>query len=286
MNVDAELDRMKQAIFTEDLLTKLLSCSQKTLDAQGSTVPPEEAQAARAALEDLLTPQQKQILAALEEKHRDILRRLLPFAVQQGLCTGFQQYFSNEPLTTPLPGLVTQKVLDQTVHCTGYTWACQQATDLFDTVYDQLPDQTAQDQWTDLDLVWEDREYILALDAFHLGYRAALRILGNCFGLDASISMLPQVLLTEHDLGVLMTSQEQERRPACRPAPSPRTLKPLSLTKHKPPPKASAFSGGFVSVLKWSPPPGSGRRGGPGRRAPGGSSRWCSRRSGSTRCHR
>ena len=75
MNVDAELDRMKQAIFTEDLLTKLLSCSQKTLDAQGSTVPPEEAQAARAALEDLLTPQQKQILAALEEKHRDILRR-------------------------------------------------------------------------------------------------------------------------------------------------------------------------------------------------------------------
>ena len=109
MNVDAELDRMKQAIFTEDLLTKLLSCSQKTLDAQGSTVPPEEAQAARAALEDLLTPQQKQILAALEEKHRDILRRLLPFAVQQGLCTGFQQYFSNEPLTTPLPGLVTQR---------------------------------------------------------------------------------------------------------------------------------------------------------------------------------
>ena len=42
---------MKQAIFTEELLTKLLSCSQKTLDAQGSTVPPEEAQAARAALE-------------------------------------------------------------------------------------------------------------------------------------------------------------------------------------------------------------------------------------------
>ena len=119
MNVDAELDRMKQAIFTEELLTKLLSCSQKTLDAQGSTVPPEEAQAARAALEDLLTPQQKQILADLEEKHRDILRWLLPFAVQQGLCAGFQQYFSNDPLTTPLPGLVTQKVLDQTVHCTG-----------------------------------------------------------------------------------------------------------------------------------------------------------------------
>lgn len=101
MNVDAELDRMKQAIFTEELLTKLLSCSQKTLDAQGSTVPPGEAQAARAALEDLLTPQQKQILAALEEKHRDILRRLLPFAVQQGLCAGFQQYFSNDPLTPP-----------------------------------------------------------------------------------------------------------------------------------------------------------------------------------------
>ena len=35
-------------------------------------------------------------------------------------------------------------------------------------------------------------EYILALDAFHLGYRAALRILGNCFGLDASISMPPR----------------------------------------------------------------------------------------------
>ena len=113
------------------------------------------------------------------------------------------------------------KVLDQTVHCTGYTWACQQATDLFDTVYDQLPDQTAQDQWTDLDLVWEDREYILALDAFHLGYRAALRILGNCFGLDASISMLPQVLLTEHDLGVLMTSQEQERQTRLQARPLP-----------------------------------------------------------------
>ena len=195
--IDPELDRMKQAIFTEELLTKLLSCSQKTLDAQGSTVPPEEAQAARAALENRLTPQQKQILAALEEKHRDILRRLLPFAVQQGLCAGFQQYFSNDPLTTPLPGLVTQKVLDQTVHCTG------------------------QDQWTDLDLVWEDREYILALDAFHLGYRAALRILGNCFGLDASISMLPQVLLTEHDLGVLMTSQEQERQTRLQARPLP-----------------------------------------------------------------
>lgn len=226
--IDPELDRMKQAIFTEELLTKLLSCSQKTLDAQGGTVPPEEAQAARAALEDLLTPQQKQILADLEEKHRDILRRLLPFAVQQGLCTGFQQYFSNDPLTTPLPGLVTQKVLDQTAHCTGYTWARHQATDLFDTVYDQLPDQTAQDQWTDLDLVWEDREYILALDAFHLGYRAALRILGNCFGLDASLSMLPQVLLTEHDLGVLMTSQEQERQTRLRSRPLPQDPEPSS----------------------------------------------------------
>ena len=121
MNVDAELDRMKQAIFTEDLLTKLLSCSQKHWMPKAAPSPLREAQAALLPLEDLLTPQQKQILAALEEKHGDILRRLLPLRSSSRLCTGFQQYFSNEPLTTPLPGLVTQKVLDQTVHCTGYT---------------------------------------------------------------------------------------------------------------------------------------------------------------------
>lgn len=228
MNIDAELDRMKQAIFTEDLLTALLSCCEKTLNTEGSTVPPEAVQAARTALEGLLTPQQKQILADLKEKHMDIFRRLLPFATQQGLCTGFQQYFSNAPLATPLPGLVTKKVLDQTTHCTGYSWARQQAEDLFQTVYDQLPDQTARDQWTDLDLVWEDREYILALDAFHLGYRAALRILENCFGLDANISMLPQILLTEHDLGILMTSQEQERQNRLRARPSPQDPEALS----------------------------------------------------------
>lgn len=127
--IDPELDRMKQAIFTEELLTKLLSCSQKTLDAQGSTVPPEEAQAARAALENLLTPQQKQILARPGGKTQGHPPPAPPLRCPAGLCAGFQQYFSNDPLTTPLPGLVTQKVLDQTVHCTGYTWACQQATD-------------------------------------------------------------------------------------------------------------------------------------------------------------
>ena len=59
--------------------------------------------------------------------------------------------------------------------------------------------------------------YGLALEAFHLGYRAALHTLKAAVGHDAVTGMLHDILLTEYDLGVLRTSMEQERMDAAAP---------------------------------------------------------------------
>ncbi len=108
MNVDAELDRMKQAIFTEDLLTKLLSCSQKHWMPKG-TVPPEGGPGSPRRLEDLLTPSKNKSWPPWRKNTGTSSAGSSPFARPAGLCTGFQQYFLQRAPHHPLPGLVTKK---------------------------------------------------------------------------------------------------------------------------------------------------------------------------------
>ena len=90
----------------------------------------------------------------------------------------------------------------------------------YNTLSEQLRQELeapAQNLWIELDLLWEDLEYGLALEAFHLGYRAALHTLKAAVGHDAVTGMLHDILLTEYDQGVLRTSLEQERMDAAAP---------------------------------------------------------------------
>ena len=111
---------------------------------------------------------------------------------------------------------MNHQVLERTHLCPPYQRAKEENNTLSEQLRQELEDP-AQNLWIELDLLWEDLEYGLALEAFHLGYRAALHTLKAAVGHDAVTGMLHDILLTEYDLGVLRTSMEQERIDAAAP---------------------------------------------------------------------
>ena len=86
-------------------------------------------------------------------------------------------------------------MLERTRLCPPYQRAKEENNTLSEQLRQELEDP-AQNLWIELDLLWEDLEYGLALEAFHLGYRAALHTLKAAVGHDAVTGMLHDILLT------------------------------------------------------------------------------------------
>lgn len=216
LHIEKELNAMLDRSFSPELVEKLVACRQARWKARGHIDNEKREPLLWAALTPLLTPQQKDTLEAIQAGRRQIYPLLAKFAFHNGLLTGFQQHFSPEPLTSAFLELVNHQVLERTHLCPPYQRAKEENNTLSEQLRQELEDP-AQNLWIELDLLWEDLEYGLALEAFHLGYRAALHTLKAAVGHDAVTGMLHDILLTEYDLGVLRTSMEQERMDAAAP---------------------------------------------------------------------
>lgn len=216
LHIEKELNAMLDRSFSPELVEKLVACRQARWKARGHIDNEKQEPMLLAALVPLLTPQQKDTLDAIQTGRRQIHTPLAQFAFHNGLLTGFQQYFSPEPLPSAFLELVNHQVLERTRQYPPYQKAKEENNALSEQFRQEL-ENPAQDLWEDLDLLWEDLEYGLALEAFHLGYRAALHTLNAAVGHEAVTGMLHDILLTEYDLGVLRTSMEQERIDAAAP---------------------------------------------------------------------
>ena len=216
LHIEKELNAMLDRGFSPELVEKLVACRQARWKARGHIDNEKREPLLWAALIPLLTPQQKDTLEAIQAGRRQIYPLLAKFAFHNGLLTGFQQHFSPEPLTSAFLELVNHQVLERTRLCPPYQRAKEENNTLSEQLRQELEDP-AQNLWIELDLLWEDLEYGLALEAFHLGYRAAQHTLKAAVGHDAVTGMLHDILLTEYDLGVLRTSMEQERMDAAAP---------------------------------------------------------------------
>lgn len=227
LHLENELSVMAQQLFTEELLDKLLNNNREKSLARDGGAYDWDYHGALEALSPILTTQQKDTLAKMETARRVSLQHLMVFSFHTGLYTGFQQYLSTAPLTGPYLGLVEHAVLEHAPSYPDYDTSRQQAKSLFEAVHDQL-EGSAQDHWITLDLFWDDQEFGLALEAFHLGYRAALRSLRVSQGALSTADLLPKILLTEHDLGIVQTSQEKEWRKTIQARQRARTSPPRS----------------------------------------------------------
>mgnify|MGYP000426480254 CR=1 FL=1 len=215
LHIEKELNAMLDRGFSPELVEKLVACRQARWKP-GATSTTKSGNPCSGRPDPAPDPPAEGHPGGHPGGRRQIYPLLAKFAFHNGLLTGFQQHFSPEPLTSAFLELVNHQVLERTRLCPPYQRAKEENNTLSEQLRQELEDP-AQNLWIELDLLWEDLEYGLALEAFHLGYRAALHTLKAAVGHDAVTGMLHDILLTEYDLGVLRTSMEQERMDAAAP---------------------------------------------------------------------
>lgn len=176
MSFEFILHSIAQKVFTDELLGTLLAEDQKTANQRDNFLQDWVYQEKKAALAQQLTPDQAAELETLEGLRRASLRALALLAVESGLYTGFQQALTQQPAPSPFLSSASHDALDDPQICPGYFKKRLEAEALVQQMRGHLPGSV----WSlvaDVDVIWSDREYGVAVQGFRLGLQAALQVL-------------------------------------------------------------------------------------------------------------
>ena len=145
------------------------------------------------ALNQLLDSEHAQRLAQAEALCRGTLEFVRKCAVARGLCTAFQQFYDREAPPLSMMDLLRTNQFGASWMDGGWEYREQRklANDIFERLTDEL-------------------EGVLR-HGLYLGYRFGLSILESVQPLGTIQNMRGQILLTEYELGLLMTGDERER---------------------------------------------------------------------------
>ncbi len=176
MSYEFTLHSIARSIFTDELLDSFLAEDQKTVDQRDPFLQDQVYQEKKAALAEALTPAQAAKLTAMEALHRDALRALSEFSVFSGLYTGFQRVLTDGSDQDLFLSSAAHDALDNPRLCPAYSKKHQEAENLFRPLRGDLP-EPARTLLADVEIVWADRVYGVALQGFRLGLLGALRAL-------------------------------------------------------------------------------------------------------------
>lgn len=176
MGYEFTLHSIAQKIFTDELLDLFLAEDQKTIDQRDPFLQDQVYQEKKTALAEKLTPAQAAKLTAMETLHRDALRALSEFSVFSGLYTGFQRVLTDGPDRDLFLSSAAHDALDDPRVCPAYSKKHREAEALFQQLRGALPEPTRA-LLADVEIVWADRVYGVALQGFRLGLLGALRAL-------------------------------------------------------------------------------------------------------------
>ncbi len=203
MNFKAELTAMKGRLFSPELYQAMGEASTQRRRERGLTW--KDAIWRRAQLDPQLTPDQKDRLDQLRRQCQETGEYAAVVAFQNGLYTGFQQYFQRDTSDTPYQDFLHGTLLQYTSPKRKTLFRARLEDDQAqaDALTQCLPEdlRPALTQCCD---AWEDQLWNFLRYGFYLGYRFALDTLDTANGAGASHRLVKKTLLTEFDLSLLL----------------------------------------------------------------------------------
>ena len=163
------------------------------------------------ALAQSLDSGQAEQLAQAEALCRETLGFVRKCAVARGLCTAFQQFYEREAPPLSMMDLFRTNQFGASWMDGGWEYRDQRrlANDTFEHLIDELAGD-AREHVISIEMAWDEREFGVLRHGLYLGYRLGLSILESVQPLGTIQGMRGQILLTEHELGLLMTDAERE----------------------------------------------------------------------------
>lgn len=164
------------------------------------------------ALNQLLDSEHAQRLAQAEALCRGTLEFVRKCAVARGLCTAFQQFYDRE--APPLSMMDLLRTNQFGARWMGGGWEYREQRKLANDIFERLTDELEGDpreHVISIQVAWDEREFGVLRHGLYLGYRFGLSILESVQPLGTIQNMRGQILLTEYELGLLMTGDERER---------------------------------------------------------------------------
>ncbi len=205
MNFKAELTAMKGRLFSPELYQAMGEASTQRRRERGLTWKDAIWRRAQAQLDPQLTPDQKDRLDQLRRQCQETGEYAAVVAFQNGLYTGFQQYFQRDTSDTPYQDFLRGTLLQYTSPKRKTLFRARLEDDQAqaDALTQCLPEdlRPALTQCCD---AWEDQLWNFLRYGFYLGYRFALDTLDTANGAGASHRLVKKTLLTEFDLSLLL----------------------------------------------------------------------------------
>ena len=153
-----------------------------------------------------LTPDQKDRLDQLRRQCQETGEYAAVVAFQNGLYTGFQQYFQRDTSDTPYQDFLHGTLLQYTSPKRKTLFRARLEDDQAqaDALTQCLPEDLRPPALTQCCDAWEDQLWNFLRYGFYLGYRFALDTLDTANGAGASHRLVKKTLLTEFDLSLLL----------------------------------------------------------------------------------
>jgi len=215
MHVGNEIKAMRKRMFNDEQLEHFLAERRQmdTVQADGTMAPGTEDSydRAMAALGAALNPEQMQELERMNALFKECMVYAVNFGFARGCFALFQQFYTDELPIEPFQKFAVEPLL--TKKGTGrhpfFYDRHRKANALVDSLVDQIPEANREHMLA-LEATWDGRIYSGLQQAFYLGYRFGLDSVDRFQANHKPISFAGKILITEYELGVTHTREEQE----------------------------------------------------------------------------
>ena len=214
LHVENELKAMANRVFSADMIDAIVNAYQKELDNDG--VPDDISRSAecRETLQNMLQPDQLQLLEEMEQAASANVRYALEFAFAQGLFAFFEQEFhgSSAP-SDPYDTYVNRRIMMMP----GMEREPEyfRRREIFNDRYNRLEDQLGEDVVDAVSVIydaWEAKLYGIVRYGFYMGYRCGYAIADEARGIPLDMDSMRRLLNIEYGLGITETQLDRERR--------------------------------------------------------------------------
>lgn len=177
MNPQNDLTAMRERIFTDKLLDKLLDAYHQEMEQMHFTIAEDYYNKAKAALEYSLTDEQKVTLSEVEASWRRILNISAGLGFSHGLYAGFKKAFVPDAPEDPFQSFVVDELLamPNMEHYSEYISERNKALMLYTYLFEQV-NEIVQEHLTSIESAWDERLYSILRYTFDMGYQEAASI--------------------------------------------------------------------------------------------------------------
>ena len=211
MTVQEMIAQMGEHVFDQSF-QDCLSATCQTLPGMNFLTEENGHKAAMDQLARTIGKTELEALKQIEENYGEEFKYATLFAFRAGLCSGFGQYFVNQDI---VEDGFEKRLAHGLFELSGmqrhplFFKKREESLKLIQKL-EEVTNEELRVNLTTIGCVWEQRVYSAACHSFYCGYLAAVKVLTEISGIDASMTMLPHTLMLEYHLGYTRSFEQEE----------------------------------------------------------------------------